>query len=240
MMPWNTFFYAFADFAGSFVPTLTIGLVQFTVENFNQMSVMALGAVAGFLASLIGWQINIVAIHRGLERDTRTGAFFIGMGAALADVVFIFIAFTGAAPFLHRPGFWNTIKWVGIVTIFLVAARIFFCTPEMSAERKKKKRDPAKNLLVGFLLVISNPAVFLVWLGVIGFLLTQFREIGVLAHRWLFIAGFFGGAALWFTILSFGILHGARNWEDDKLYLLSKISAVILLIIGIFLIFQRF
>ena len=38
---------------------------------------MFLGMIAGFLASGLGWQINLIAIQRGLRRG-RFAAFLVG------------------------------------------------------------------------------------------------------------------------------------------------------------------
>lgn len=211
-----------------------------TMESVEHLSALSLGMGTGFFASLVGWQINLIAIHRGIERNTRTAAFFVGMGAAFADVIFILIAMTGAVPFLRNPKSWMVIRWVGILTVFLLAAKILLKKPQLAIREKKKKRNPAKNFLVGFLIVITNPAVFLIWIGMMSFLLTHFPEMKGLIFYWIFLGGFVIGAALWFFILSFRILREARNWDDERLYFLSKLSAFILLIVGCFLIFERF
>ena len=45
---------------------------------------MPLGILAGFLAACFGWQIDLIAIQRGLKRG-RVAAFLVGCGAILAD-----------------------------------------------------------------------------------------------------------------------------------------------------------
>ena len=201
---------------------------------------MGLGILTGLLASLLGWQINILALHQGIERNSRTSTFFVGFGAAFADIVFILAAMAGAHWLPQRHSFWLPMKWIGIVTIFLLAGKVLFQKPKLGTEEVKKDRGLIRNFLVGFLLVICNPALFLLWIGVVSFLLTHLPKVEILLFRWVFLTGFLVGAAAWFVLLSCAILHGAKKWSDEKLYLISKLSAVALVIVGFFLIFEKF
>jgi len=85
---------------------IVAGLSVMTAESFEHLSALSLGMGTGFFASLTGWQINLIALHRGIERNTRTASFFVGMGAAFADIIFILVALTGAVPFLRNPNSW--------------------------------------------------------------------------------------------------------------------------------------
>jgi L-lysine exporter family protein LysE/ArgO len=204
------------------------------------LTASAIGALTGFIASLIGWQINLLAINRGLSRG-RHAAFFVGMGAAAADLIFIFIALAGVMRFLHHERFWPYLKWLGVAMILIVALRTLLKKKSFSNnDQPKKKRNPAKNFLLGFLVVGANPVIFLVWIGVISFLVTHFPGARIVEFRWFFLMSFFVGAAIWFFILAQAVLHGAKNWDERHLHLASKVSAVGLVLVAIFLIFERF
>ena len=137
---------------------------------------MLIGIVVGFLASCFGWQIDLIAIQRGLKRG-RTAAFLVGCGAILADLIFLSIGFTGTQPLLDHPEWWGIIRWIGIGVILTLAARAFWSHGQPSKQDEEvSKRNPTKNFLVGFLVVITNPVVFLMWVGIIGFLRTHFPE----------------------------------------------------------------
>ncbi len=207
--------------------------------EFGQLSTAMLGGVTGLLASLLGWQINILAIHRGFQRG-RAATFSVGFGAIFADMTFILVAFTGAASLLSYLDLWSFVRWIGVATILVVGASILFRKPKTHQEDLEPKRSQAKNFLLGFLFVIANPAVLLIWVGVVGFLLTHFPGVEVVADRWLFLGGFATGGCVWFVILALIILPRVRKWGEDRLYLISKVSAILLLVAGFFLIFEKF
>lgn len=48
---------------------------------------MLLGILIGFIAACFGWQIDLIAIQRGLQRG-KTAAFLVGCGAILGDMIF--------------------------------------------------------------------------------------------------------------------------------------------------------
>ncbi|MBI3314223.1 MAG: LysE family transporter [Candidatus Omnitrophica bacterium] len=201
---------------------------------------MLLGIFTGLLAALLGWQINLIAIHRGLGRG-QAAAFFIGLGAALADLVFIALAFFGSVRLLQHPESWRLIKWMGIITIVAVSLQILFHQVSHKIEEPYKARKLAKNIFLGFLVVIANPAVFVLWVGVVSFILTHFPEMVSRANFYFFFpAGFMMGASAWFLFLSLWIMPRIKKLGERSLHIISKISAVALLIAAVFLIFEKF
>ena len=198
---------------------------------------MLLGILAGFLAASLGWQINLIAIQRGLHRG-RFAAFLVGCGAILADSVFLWVGLTETAAILEHPEWWGLIRWVGISVILILAARAFFfhTKPRPPAEEVQKK-NPTRNLLVGFLVVISNPVVFLMWVGVVGFLRVHFPEARVPWFREFFLAGFWVGGMLWFIPLALIFLKKLKRWNEANHAAISRILGGVLVLVALFLIF---
>ena len=198
---------------------------------------MPIGLLTGFLAAMLGWQINIVGIHRGLERG-RSGPFLVGLGATLADLFIILIAFAGAAPLLRLHHFWPVAKWFGIATILFASFRILFHKTKFREPSEKKDRGPGKSFMLGLIVVGGNPAIYLMWIGIISFIVTHFGRPTIQFHA-LFLLGFFTGCMAWFSILAFFILGHIRHWGENRLHLISRISAVFLLITAVMLIFEK-
>ncbi|MFH1800457.1 MAG: LysE family transporter [Candidatus Omnitrophota bacterium] len=198
---------------------------------------MFLGILAGFLASCFGWQIDLIAIQRGLKRG-RTAAFLVGCGAILADMMFLSIGFTGTQPLLDHPEYWGIIRWVGIGVILSLAARGFWAHGKSREQSEEvSKRNPTKNFLVGFLVVITNPVVLLMWVGIIGFLRTHFPEARALWFKELFLGGFLIGAMFWFVLLAFIFLKKLKRWSEENHSFLSRISSGVLVLVALYLIF---
>lgn len=198
---------------------------------------MPLGILAGFLASCFGWQIDLIAIQRGLKRG-RTAAFLVGCGAILADMIFLSVGFTGTQPLLDHPEWWGIIRWVGISVILTLAVRGFLAhsKPRKQVE-EVNKRNPTKNFLVGFLVVITNPVVFLMWLGIIGFLRAHFPEARAPGFKEFFLGGFLVGAMLWFVPLAFVFLKKLNHWSEENHTFISKLSSGTLVLVALYLIF---
>jgi L-lysine exporter family protein LysE/ArgO len=198
---------------------------------------MLIGILAGFLASCFGWQIDLIAIQRGLKRG-RTAAFLVGCGAIVADMIFLSVGFTGTQPLLDHPEWWGVIRWIGIGVILALAARAFWSHGQPSKQDEEvSKRNPTKNFLVGFLVVITNPVVFLMWVGIIGFLRTHFPEAREPWFKEFFLYGFLIGAMLWFVPLAFIFLKKLKRWSEENHSFLSHLSAGFLVLVAIYLIF---
>ena len=151
---------------------------------------MLLGILGGFLAAALGWQINLLAIQRGLQRG-RVAAFLVGSGAIFADMVFLWLGFTGATPIVEHPEWWGILRWLGISVILILAARVLFVHSKPRPQHEEvQKKNPTKNFFVGFLVVISNPVVFLMWIAGISFLRAHFPEVRTPWFKELFLAGF--------------------------------------------------
>lgn len=198
---------------------------------------MPLGILAGFLASCFGWQIDLIAIQRGLRRG-RTAALLVGFGAILADMIFLSVGFTGTQPLLDHPEWWGIIRWAGIGVILILAIRGFWghSKPRMQIE-EVNKRNPSKNFLVGFLVVITNPVVFLMWLGIIGFLRAHFPEAREPFFKEFFLCGFLIGALLWFVPLAFILLKKVNHWSEKNHSFISRLSSGTLVLVALYLIF---
>ena len=198
---------------------------------------MVFGILAGFLASCFGWQIDLIAIQRGLKRG-RVAAFLVGCGAILADMIFLTVGFKGTQPLLEHPEWWGGIRWVGIGVILALAARGFWShSKPRKQDEEVIKRNPTKNFVVGFLVVITNPVVFLMWVGIIGFLRAHFPEARAPWFKELFLAGFLIGAMLWFVPLAFIFLKKLSRWSEKNHSFLSWISSGTLVLVALYLIF---
>ena len=198
---------------------------------------MLIGILAGFLASCFGWQIDLIAIQRGLKRG-RIAAFLVGCGAILADMIFLSVGFTGTQPLLEHPEWWGIIRWIGIGVILALAARGFLghSKPRKQVE-EVSERNPTKNFLVGFLVVITNPVVFLMWVGVVGFLRAHFPEAREPRFEGFFLSGFLIGAMLWCIPLAVVFLKRLKHWSEENHSFLSRLSSGALVLVALYLIF---
>lgn len=201
----------------------------------------ACGILTGFIVSLLSWQINIIALHRGFDYG-RTAAFTTGLGAAIADCLLMVAGVTGAKSFLIDSGLWAPMKAVGAVMICLMALKILFHRPSGKIKDPQvRQRGLAGSLLIGVLIVAGNPAVILLWVMGSGLLLTHFPQIHSSGLTLLsFALSFFAGSVLWFTVLAAVLLRKMQGWGEKTLHTLSRFSAAALLAALFFFVFKTF
>ena len=197
-----------------------------------------LGLLTGILAAVLSWQINVVAVHRGLARGW-IAAFLVGCGATLGDALLIFAAFSGARPLLSRHEFWLPLKWIGIATLFILVLKILFHR-HTEVKEEPARGNQTKNFLIGLVIVIGNPAVLLLWAGITTFILTHFPALQPPFMHLIFVAEFFAGSILWFFLLSLVLLPRIRKWGEGRLEVISKFSAGALLLALLYAIFGKF
>ena len=200
---------------------------------------MLLGFIAGFLGSSLGWQMNLIAIQRGISRG-KMAAFLVGCGAVTADLIFLWGGFTGEKPLLAYPEAWGTIRAAGIIILLGLAARAYFVHGKSRKHVDKVvSRNPTRNFLVGFLIVLGNPVVLFLWIGVVSFVLGHFPESHDPNFKWYFLAGFVIGSLAWFGPLAFILLKKIKEWNEAHLQLLSRLSAAVLVLVAILLVFEK-
>lgn len=200
---------------------------------------MFTGILAGFLTAALGWQTNLISLHRGVNYGRRA-AFWTGVGAIIGDVIWITVAFAGAKTVLNYHHHLQHFKWLGIITICFAGLRILFHNPKKIQAETKMQHDPGKSVFVGLLIVGGNPALLILWLGIIGFVLTYVPDATHPMFHFWFVTGFMSGGMSWFSLLALVLLPQVKRWKEDKLHLISKVSAVLLLAAAVFLIFKKF
>lgn len=203
------------------------------------MILAAGGFLTGFIVSMLGWQVNIIALHRGMHKG-RSSALSVGLGAAFADVVLLIAGMCGAHPFLDHFHFWKPMKWVGAGVLFFSALKILFHKPLKNVkEPHTKGRGLPGSFLMGLAVVMGNPAVILMWLMASGFLMAHFPETHSFPGLLLFPVAFLFGASAWFLFHASVVLKKIKTWGEGSLHLLSRISAVALLGALLFLILKK-
>ena len=197
---------------------------------------MFFGALLGFAAASLGWQVNLVAIHNGLRHE-RLGVLLTGLGATLADAIILGLGFVGIGRLLKEPGWLYAIKALSLATIATISARLFFYHPDRSTRTGDDKW--ARSFLMGFLLVIGNPGIWVLWIATVSFLMTNVLKIQDGASKMLFIAGFFLGALIWFSLLGNVILKWVKTLEVHYLHWIPRIAASLLLLTGLILVIKK-
>lgn len=173
---------------------------------------LAGGVLLGLsIAAPIG-PVNIAMIQRGL-REGFGGAFLLGVGATVADLVYILLAYAGADPLSHQA--WARIVlfaagallmgWLGYGAI-----RAALADPASRPDTGGTPAAPARSAFVsGFLITIVNPMTIAFWLGILAASLAA-RSRAPIAIELLYVGSLAAGCLLWVAGLSAALHFGRR------------------------------
>lgn len=168
-------------------------------------------AALGFAVAAPLGPTGAAAIRHGLTSGARA-AFWIGMGAALTDLLYITATYFGLAPLLLR------LPW--LTPLLYLAGALVLGRIGLAALRQSATVAPVAPaspllqgwrapLLLGLGLTVVNPATITAWLSVGGAFVTD-HLIGLpLLPALGVLLGILVGSAAWFTLLA--LLVGAAR-----------------------------
>lgn len=199
------------------------------------------GFIIGLLASMPVGAIAIMSVQRTMTGGLWAG-FTIGMGAALGDFIYAFIAGFGIAfirDFLLENKFWLAIG--GGIFLIIIGYKIYTSdtVKQIRAQKRISKRNYANDFVTSFLLAISNPVTivgftgFFASFGVITDTTTNFNIAGLLF-------GVFLGATSWWLGISFAVDKLKHKISLRNLVMINRVAGILVVVFGILLIISMF
>ena len=198
------------------------------------------GTGTGFLFSSCGWQLNLLSLHQGVKHGRRA-AFITGIGALTADVILNAVCYSGASVFLKQPGALNVLKWVGIITLSAIAVGLLRINPSTTLKPLEiEKGNYHKSYGLGFLLVITNPGLYVGYMGWVSLLLGYFPSFKQSHIFFIYLLGFFLGGVAWFAISSRFLVQKFRRLDAKIMKIIFRVFAALLLLVVVSLILRKF
>lgn len=189
------------------------------------------GIIIGFSASVPLGPIGVLCIQRTLNKGRMSG-FFSGLGAAFSDTIYSVIAgfsLSFIVNFIEER--LMLIQIFGALILIFLGVRIFLSNPAVQLRKQKKGRGNLfQDFISTFFITISNPlAIFL--------FLAFFASFGAVKpgdnafNHLILIGGVFGGASLWWFILSSVINLFRSKINLRRLWWLNKIAGATIVIL---------
>ncbi len=194
--------------------------------------------ISGFLVSMPVGPINVTIINEGARRGFRW-ALMIGFGAVAMETIYCALGFAGFATFFDS----QIIKATMALVSFLLMTYLGFkyllgksvVTHTKGADAMEEKLHPHSAFWIGFVRVLGNPAVLLLWIALAG----AFSSHEWLGEDWtsrgIFISGVCVGAAIWFVLLSYAVSLKHRQFSTTTLVRMAQVSGAFLLGIALIL-----
>jgi len=169
---------------------------------------------------------NVEIIRRGSREGWRSAATF-SLGVMLALVLYLLLVVFGLS-FLIESAVFNTLLTIfGVLVLAYLAYnsfREFFVGSEVVLEGRANSNQ---HFVPGVMLTISNPAVLLLWTGIMGAdLAASHASVGQGVALSL---GILIGVALFFTLLTL-LIHFGRRFLRQQVYRYVSLAAGILLL----------
>ena len=206
-------------------------------------------AVTGFgfallFSSIPVGPINLTILNESARRGFKW-ALLIGLGASVMELIYCSIAFTGFSSFFAI----RVVK--ASMEVFTFAFLLYLGGKFLSAQTVKvpmkldaasgkiearlgEKLHPRSAFMTGFVRVMGNLGVLLVWVVAAGNFMAHDWVDEALPARAACVAGVFTGTTMWFLILSYGVSRGHGKFSEQTLLRMQHLSGICLVAFGLF------
>jgi L-lysine exporter family protein LysE/ArgO len=129
------------------------------------MSVFYYGLLLGFGAAIPLGPINLEMMRRNLHFGTLHG-LSLGLGASIADLVYVSLLCIGVLPFLTHPIFLKVVGIMGACILAWFGYKALQLKTNPHREKKLVKKPLLTTWVAGFMLTMVNPYTIIFWASV--------------------------------------------------------------------------
>lgn len=206
------------------------------VDGSSPLVATGLGLVAGFVASVPGGPINATLIAEGARRGLRW-CLFLGFGAVLMEAVYCSLAFAGFAHVFESRLVRATMELVSFLLMLWLGVKYLRGGPIPGVERMEhfveERFHPHTAFWTGFLRVLGNPGVLLLWVTVAATLLSRDWLENRWDSKWPFVSGVAAGGMAWFGLIGWGVSRGGGRFSPASMRRMSQASGAFLLLVAV-------
>ena len=209
--------------------------------NVLDLPPVPLAALTGFALGVVFCipigPINLTIVHEGARRGFGWAAM-IGAGAVVMESIYCALAFTGFASFFQKGLVQATMELVSFVFMLWLGLK-FLMAKSIEAnskfeERIEERLKPHTAFTIGFVRVMGNPGVLLLWIIVAANLVSREWVAPTWEGKTACVAGVAAGLGSWFLLLSYLVSFRKKGFSEATLLRLEKGSGVVLLIAAVF------
>jgi threonine/homoserine/homoserine lactone efflux protein len=209
------------------------------MAQFEHSSIaMITGLAAGFLVSIPVGPINLTIINEGARRGFRW-ALMIGLGSVVMESIYCAISLTGFSAFLGLPMVKSTMELLSFLFLLYLSWKYFRAKSipdhSRSADRIEEKLHPHSAFMTGFVRVLGNPSVLLLWVTLTATFLSHNWVDETLDDRVACVIGVALGATLWFFLLAWAVSKGHGRISPRTLLRMEHVSGALLLLAALWI-----
>jgi threonine/homoserine/homoserine lactone efflux protein len=211
----------------------------FTEMIIGNIDLLLRGLLVGLASSITVGPVAVLCIQRTLSKS-RTSGFLSGMGVACADTLMAIIAFFFYALMQAQiEQYKSIISLLGGIFIVIVGVVIFFQNPAPQIRRNRTGvssswRDFASMFgftMANFITVIPYILAFFAMFGVESH--DGSRDLATIVSSLLVLIGFFGGAVVWWFLLTLLISLFRSRFRPQHMQMINRVAGIIIGLLGV-------
>ncbi len=197
------------------------------------LTLLLSGIVLGFTVAAPLGPVNIAVIRRGLASGF-TPAWLLGLGAAIADAVYVILVFIGLAPIFEHSFAFRLAMW-GIGGAFLIYLGVsgMQARQSLSMSIEPPARAELHPFVTGFGITMLNPMTVVSWAAIGGAFFAMFAVDASIANGIALAISVFVGSILWSGSVAL-VIHFARRLVNERmLRVVSVVASLALIAFGV-------
>ncbi|GEO27065.1 amino acid transporter [Alicyclobacillus acidoterrestris] len=116
--------------------------------------------------------INAAQLDKGMKYGFMN-AWMVGLGAMLADILYMTLIYFGLSNLFHIPGV-DVFLWIsGSIILMYIGIETLLHARQFQFTSDIRQESSARSFMTGFLMAVSNPMNFVFWFGIYGSVLAQ-------------------------------------------------------------------
>ncbi len=178
-----------------------------------------------------------------LEKGIRSGffhAWILGIGALLADVIYMALIYLGVIHFLEKRYYKTFLMVFRSFCFNLYRHRKFKNANQISISNTKNDDSIIKSFFSGFFMSLSNPLTILFWLGIFGSILAKAASSYNKEQLLLYSLGIILGIFIWDITMASTSSMFRKILNARILSLITVVSGISLIIYGLYFGFQTY
>ena len=193
------------------------------------LALLLSGIALGFTVAAPIGPVNIAVIRRGLASGFMP-AWLLGLGAAIADAIYVILVFIGLAPIFEHSFAFRLAMW-GIGGAFLIYLGVsgMRARQALSVSIEPSARTELPPFVAGFGITMLNPMTVVSWAAMGGAFFAMFAVDASIANGVALAVSVFLGSVLWSGVVALTI-HFARRLVNDRVLRVVSVAASLALI----------
>lgn len=183
--------------------------------------------------------INAAQLDKGI-RSGFLHAWILGIGALLADVIYMLLIYLGVIHFLETDIVKLFLWLFGTFVLIYTGIESLQGANQISINSSESDESIIKTFFSGLFMSLSNPLTILFWLGIFGSILAKASASYNKDQLFLYSFGIILGILLWDITMAITSSIFRRVLHVRILSLITIISGISLIIYGVYFGFQAY